>query len=81
MEWLAVSIVLSVVLTVVLNIALRVVPGASARLGRSLEDLTTREPPDAPASGRRVHVVFPWKAMLLASLVLTLLLNALHWFG
>jgi hypothetical protein len=74
--WLAFSIVASVALTLVLNVALRVFPDARLRLHDSLRrtveraDRPTGEP-DVP----RVHVVFPWKVMLVGSLVLTLLIN------
>jgi hypothetical protein len=83
-DWLLYSIVASVVLTVVLNVGLRLFPG----IGRSLEDLFARmtERVDTPDRGdtpaeasdeRRVRVIVPWKLMLVASLILTLLLNLL----
>ena len=83
-DWLLFSIVASVVLTVVLNVGLRLFPGT----GRSLEDLFDRitqrvdapdradvraEAPDEP----RVRVIVPWKLMLVASLILTIVLNLL----
>jgi hypothetical protein len=83
-DWLVFSIVASVVLTVVLNVGLRLFPGT----GRSLEDLFDRitqrvdapnradvraEAPDEP----RVRVIVPWKLMLVASLILTIVLNLL----
>ena len=83
-DWLLYSIVASVVLTVVLNVGLRLFPG----IGRSLQDLFNRmtERVDTPDRGdtraeasdeRRVRVIVPWKLMLVASLILTLLLNLL----
>jgi hypothetical protein len=74
--WLAFSIVASVALTLVLNVALRVFPGARLRLQEALRRAVERvdRPTDEP-DGRGVHVVFPWKVMLVGSLVLTLLLN------
>jgi hypothetical protein len=74
--WLAFSIAASVVLTLVLNVALRVFPDARLRLHDSLRRTLERahrstDEPDVP----RVHVVFPWKVMLVGSLVLTLLIN------
>jgi hypothetical protein len=84
-DWLLYSIVASVVLTVVLNVGLRLFPG----IGRSLEDLFDRiltervdtpDRADTPAEApdeRRVRVIVPWKLMLVASLILTLLLNLL----
>ena len=75
-SWLAFSIVASVALTLVLNVALRVFPGARLRLEAAMRRAAERadrstDEPDA----RGVHVVFPWKVMLVGSLVLTLLLN------
>ena len=83
-DWLLYSIVASVVLTVALNVGLRLFPG----IGRSLEDLFDRmtERVDTPDRGdtppeasdeRRARVIVPWKLMLVASLILTLLLNLL----
>ena len=69
MGWLAASLVLSVALTIALNLAIRLFPGLGSRLAASLE---------RPSPSRsRVRVVFPWRAMLLASLVLTIVVNLL----
>jgi hypothetical protein len=68
-QWLAISIVLSIVLTVVLNVALRVFPGAGDQLGRKLTELAAERPEGG--------VYVPWKAMIVASLVLTVGLNLL----
>jgi hypothetical protein len=73
-DWLVTSIVLSVVLTVVLNVALRAFPGAGDRAARRLEQAARRDRGD-----RRAQVWFPWKAMLVASLGLTVVLNLLLW--
>lgn len=71
MEWLVGSIVASVVLTVVLNVGLRALPGAGERAARRLDEaMAARRPRD-----RRVQVWFPWKSMLVVSLVVTVLLN------
>ena len=74
MSWLAASLVLSVVLTVVLNLALRLFPGAGRRLGSSLERMAAPRP-DQPEDRGRVRVVFPWRTMLLVSVVGTVVLN------
>ena len=71
MSWLTLSIVLSIVLTVVLNVALRAFPRAGDRLGDALD----RHAEQRPESGISV----PWKAMLVASIVLTIGLNLLLW--
>jgi len=70
MEWMAVSIVLSIVLTVALNVVLRVFPDASERAARRLEQ---------SESGGRTRVYAPWKAMIVVSLLATLVLNLFLW--
>lgn len=76
-QFLIVSIVASVVLTVLLNVALRAFPRSAERLDERVTRLTER--PSSPAHDEtgRVRVVFPWKAMLIGSLVLTVVLNLL----
>jgi hypothetical protein len=80
-SWLAVSLVLSVVLTVVLNVALRVFPGLGERIGRGLAALVAPRPANPQHRDARVRVSVPWKAMLVVSIGLTILLNLLHWLG
>ena len=81
MQWLWYSLVASVVLTVVLNAAIRLWPGGAERSARRLDDWAQRHaaPPSDGRSVRRdeprVRVIVPWKAMLLASVVLTVVLN------
>jgi type VI protein secretion system component VasF len=78
-QWLAVSLVLSVVLTVVLNVALRLLPRASERAATQ-PPAVARPGVRKEASDRstvRVHV--PWRAMLLGSLLLTVVLNVMLW--
>jgi hypothetical protein len=77
MSALGFSIVASVVLTVALNVVLWLVPGAGRRLHESLTRLAERSaPPDGTEPGRsNVRFVFPWKAMLIGSLVLTIAIN------
>jgi hypothetical protein len=81
-EWLLFSLVASVVLTVVLNVALRMFPGAGRALGNLFDRITERvdtpsdeagEAPDEP----RVRVIVPWKLMLVASVILTVVINLL----
>ena len=74
-NWLAVSLVLSVVLTVALNLALRVFPGAGDRAARKLAELSTPTDRDADRRDAHVRVYVPWKAMLVGSLILTIVLN------
>lgn len=63
MNWLVASLVLSVVLTIGLNLAVRSFPNAPRRMTERVDDR------------RRVQVFFPWKAMLLGSIVLTVIVN------
>ena len=72
MNWLVTSIVLSVVLTIVLNAGVRMFPRATERTARRFDDWTR---PPLDDEGPRVRVFFPWRAMLLASIVLTVVLN------
>jgi hypothetical protein len=77
MSWLALSIIASIVLTVVLNVALRLFPDGADRL-RDYTDRLAERPDDDRWDGTRrggVRVIFPWKAMLIGSLLLTLVLN------
>ncbi len=78
-HWLFVSLVLSVVLTVVANVALRVFPGLATRLSRWLADLTSPDRVDTSPHRSRVRVWFPWNAMIVVSIILTVLVNALRW--
>lgn len=71
-DFLVFSLIASVVLTVVLNVLPRLFPGLGRRAERALRTrLDAIERGDEP----RVRVFFPWKAMLLASLVLTIVIN------
>ena len=75
-DFLLTSIVASVVLTVVVNLIPRFFPGASRKAERKLvESIQHAEERDARGEGPRVRVFFPWKIMLIASIVLTVLVN------
>jgi hypothetical protein len=80
MGWLATSLLLSVVLTVVLNVALRAWPRSGERLDGWMRDVATPRP-DSPRGpdDRVARVIVPWKAMLVGSLVLTVVLNLVLW--
>jgi hypothetical protein len=68
------SLVLSVVLTVALNLGVRAFPNRSRQLGeRSEQWFADRAVDDGP----RVRVFFPWKAMLIGSIGLTVLVNVI----
>ena len=79
MRWLVVSVVLSGVLTMLLNVGLRAFPHAGHRVARSLARLASPDIADARGQDRRVRVFVPWKAMILASVVLTILVNLVLW--
>jgi hypothetical protein len=80
-QWLWFSLVASVVLTVLLNVAIRLWPGGAERSARRLDDWAQQQAPPPPdgrsggGDGPQVRVIVPWKAMLLASVVLTVVLN------
>jgi hypothetical protein len=72
---LAFSLVASIALTVLLNVGLRLFPGGSRRMHEALSRWAERSTDDRPGAPH-TRVIFPWKAMLIASLLLTLLINA-----
>ncbi|MEI2699546.1 MAG: hypothetical protein V9E94_14875 [Microthrixaceae bacterium] len=81
-QWLWVSLIASVVLTILLNVAIRLWPGGTERSAHGVSIYWARRQVSPPASGTtgavdepRVQVIAPWKAMLLASVVATVLLN------
>jgi len=70
------SIIASVVLTLALNLLPRLFPNASQRTIERIHEKIDEQARDVQAGNRpRVKVFFPWKAMLLASIVLTVFLN------
>lgn len=75
MEWLVGSLILSAVLTVVLNVVLHAFPRTSRRAARRLDDLTTPPAGDGPDDESNVRVFFPWKAMIVVSVILTVATN------
>ena len=72
---LMISLGLSIVLTVLLNVVLLVFPDAGRRVARNLEASMWRPAVDPRPNGRRVRMLVPWKAILIASLILTVVLN------
>jgi hypothetical protein len=78
-QWLVASLVLSVVLTILLNVAVRVFPSASERATKGLADLAGSNVDDEANNSRTVRVFVPWKAMILASVILTVAINVLLW--
>jgi uncharacterized protein YjeT (DUF2065 family) len=83
-DWLIVSIVGSVVLTVLLNLLPMLFPKTARRAQeRMIEEIHKQHDweDDATRAGPSVKVFFPWKAMLVGSLVLTVLINLIGWFA
>ena len=80
MQSLAVSLVLSALLTVLLNVAVRLFPDASRRAAEGLGDLAKSNTDEGNDQGRTVRVLVPWKAMIIGSVVLTIVINVALWF-
>lgn len=81
MSWLVSSIVLSVVLTVVLNVGLRLFRGTGRRDMPPVNEPERLFADETRTSDRRVQVWVPWKGMLLASLLLTIVVNLVLWIA
>ena len=70
------SIVASIVLTVVVNVIPLVFPNFAAKVQKKLEENARHAiEQHEDATRPRVKVFFPWKAMLIGSIVLTVLIN------
>jgi len=70
------SIIGSIVLTLLLNLVPLLFPNAAAKMQRKIEENARRAIEQHEDANRpRVKVFFPWKAMLIGSLVLTVLVN------
>ena len=81
-NFLTYSIIGSIVLTIVMNVLPLLFPNAAAKMQRKIEENARRaieqhEDDTQP----RVKVFFPWKAMLIGSLVLTVLVNLIGFFS
>lgn len=79
--WLFISIALSVVLTVFVNVGLRAFPDASRRVAHRVTKLTGPTADETHPSDRGVHVWMPWKAMILGSVILTIVVNVVLWIA
>ena len=74
-RWLVVSVAMSVVLTALLNIGLRAFPDAGRRVARGLAELTSPNNAGGHDRDHRLRVVVPWKAMIVGSVILTIVVN------
>lgn len=75
MDWLARSLLVSLALTVLLNVALRWWQRRPRRPVSQHPQPPAWRLPEPTWQSERVKVWVPWKAMLVASLVLTVVLN------
>ncbi|MCA0901360.1 DUF2905 family protein [Microbulbifer agarilyticus] len=80
-EFILYSLVASVVLTLLVNLIPLAFPDAASRAQKKIEENARRaieqhEDPERP----RVKVFFPWKAMILVSILLTILVNVVAYF-
>lgn len=70
------SVVGSIVLTVIVNVLPLLFPKSADKVQRSIEANARRAIEQHEDNNRpRVKVFFPWKAMLIGSIVLTVLVN------
>jgi len=81
-EFLLTSLIASVVLTLALNLLPMLFPNAAAKAERKIVETMQdthrdRVDPDTP----RVKVFFPWKAMLLISIGLTVAVNLIGYLA
>ena len=74
-RWIVVSVVMLVVLTALLNIGLRVFPDGSRRAVRALAELTSPDYDGGHERDRWSRVFVPWKAMIVGSVILTVVVN------
>ncbi len=74
-RFLIISIVGSIVLTLVVNALPLLFPNTTAKVQRKLEEKAQQTYRQDSENQPRVKVFFPWKTMLVASLVLTILIN------
>ena len=81
MSWLVISIGASIVLTVLLNLGLRAFPGAGRRVTSAVVEPERRLGDPTRTSNRRVRVWAPWKAMIVGSLLLTIVVNVALWLA
>jgi hypothetical protein len=79
-NFLLTSLIASVVLTIAINVLPMLFPNAAAKAQRKVEENARRAIEQHEDDGRpMVKVFFPWKAMILISVVLTVLVNLVGW--
>ncbi len=81
-NFLLYSIVGSIVLTVLINVLPMIFPKASRKVQEKVSERMNAQIEQAERGERpRVQVFFPWKAMLIASVVLTIVMNLVAHFA
>ena len=80
------SIVASVILTLAINLLPRLFPRAAEKGERRVREgiersMAERAAGDGATRRGGVRVFFPWKAMIIISIVLTVLVNAVGYFA
>lgn len=75
-DFILYSVFASIVLTVLLNVLLLLFPNAAARLQKKIRENARRAIGQHKDNQQpRIKVFFPWKAMLIGSIILTILVN------
>jgi hypothetical protein len=85
-NFLITSIIGSIVLTILINVLPLLFPKAADKAKRKLHETVSAQmeaAENANARGERARgrVFFPWKAMLIASIVLTIFVNVVGYFA
>lgn len=80
-NFLVLSLIASVVLTLLLNILPILFPKSSEKVERKVHEKISESIRRQEGNQPRVRVFFPWKAMLFASLVLTVVVNLVGFFA
>lgn len=81
-DFILYSVIGSIVLTVVLNVLPIIFPRAADKLQHKIEENARRAIEQHQDDTQpKVKVFFPWKAMLVASIVLTVVVNLINAFS
>jgi len=80
-DFLIQSLIASVVLTIAINVLPMLFPKSSRKVERRIhEQIEEAFERKERGEGPRVQVFFPWKAMLIISIVLTVVVNLIGMF-
>ncbi len=81
-DFILYSIIGSIALTLLLNVLPLLFPNAADKLQKKIEENARSSIEKHKDNNQpRVKVFFPWKAMLIGSLVLTVLVNLIGWLS